>query len=243
MLTDQNLIDKDDWEVCSKECLTKIDIECGLKPVNEEESFNRLCMLVSLLAPSKLLVDYIGVFEKNIEEIDSDENSLIAELTEEIFGGFILRAEEGVKFGLTADIDSYFGMDLKENYPEANELFLEFVESYWTLVIFLDNMRQNFPDGVFSKKVIFQVFTHLEQNIASVFFPTPGSAHIEAKERENMQRILLSQNTKNFDIDEFIRGNPILIRDRASDGYLEWRKNIYAIVIIAFIIIVYFATR
>lgn len=243
VLTDDNIFDKDNWEFCSIECLMKMEVENGPKPKNQEEAFNRLCMLVSLLTPSKLLADYMGVFEKTIESLTHDERELLDELTKEMLGGFIQRAEEGLRFGPIDDIKSYFGMELKENYPEANDSFLIIAESYWTLVMLLKNLRDITTDGICPNKVIFDVFTKLEQDIASVFFPTPGPIHIESQERENMQRKLLSQFSNKLDVEAFIRGNPILIRDREDEGHLEWRKNIYAFVIIAIIVLVYLAIR
>ena len=61
----------------------------------------------------------------------------------------------------------------------------------------------------------------LEQDIGPVFFPFPGSHKIAPSKREKFQRKLIKMSEANIDIEEFIKGNSILIRDRASGtGYL-----------------------
>lgn len=61
----------------------------------------------------------------------------------------------------------------------------------------------------------------LEHVIGPVFFPFPGPRKIAPSKREETQRELIEISGADIDIEEFMRGNPILIRDRKS-RMKEW---------------------
>jgi hypothetical protein len=85
--------------------------------------------------------------------------------------------------------------------------------SYWTLKVWVVDHRGPFTVAAF-------LLHGLEEQIASVFFPTPGPAKIQARMREETQRQLLAEHGVQIDVEDFIAGNPILLRDRkaASSG-------------------------
>lgn len=56
----------------------------------------------------------------------------------------------------------------------------------------------------------------LEEQVASVFFPTPGPIRIDHEHREATQREILAEYEVPMDVEAFMAGNPILIRDRQS---------------------------
>lgn len=128
-----------------------------------------------------------------------------------LFGGFFACAANGEAFVPEASIRAKYGRSLKENYPEASPAFLKFATTYWTLKeIALD-------DAVIHSKTFLAAFlAGLEQAIAGAFFPTPGPARIEVQERERGQRALLAEWGPGIDVEDFITGNPILIRDRLA---------------------------
>ncbi len=96
---------------------------------------------------------------------------------------------------------------MEENYPEASKSFIKFARTYWTFQIhLLEDLTGS------SNYLAYSYLASLHAIIASVFFPMPGPATIPSNKREKDQREVL----KDFDIDieDFIKGNPILIRDR-----------------------------
>lgn len=239
----EDQIQEGEWNVCSIECLMKIQIERDSSPQSKDEWINKGQKIISLLTPSTtLLVDYVEILEKTVDFLSDIEREKLEVLAKSMIGKFIEHAEEGVRYTPVEEIKMYFGVDLKNNYPEANDSFLTFAESYWTLKTFIINMSLNYPKGAHTEPSTFYPIRILEQTIASVFFPTPGPAYIESENREEMQISLLSKFSKNIDIDEFMRGNPILLRDKKQEQerYIEWKTKFSAIVIIALLLFIYF---
>lgn len=129
--------------------------------------------------------------------------------------GLLRTSIQGHSFVPMTRIKERFGSTLQENYPEANASFLSFAIGYWTFKLLLIDMRQDAPDATLT-----QLFSQLEDDTAVLFFPTPGPASIPAKQREKTQREILAQCAPELDLDDFMRGNPILLRDR-SKGWLS----------------------
>ena len=67
-----------------------------------------------------------------------------------------------------------------------------------------------FPDH--REKVVAQFLSEIEHKIASVFFPTSGPVSLPVKLREKTQRDLIEASGVPIDVDNFIRGNPLLHR-------------------------------
>lgn len=149
------------------------------------------------------------ILSQQAAEIKEAQKSRIEQISDSIFRGFIALASEGHEFVPASRIQDRFGRTLKANYPEANQLFLRFATTYWTFKLWLQ-------DGVAgdSQIVAGGLLANLEQQAAALFFPTPGPVQIPADQRETKQREILRRFGATFDIDSFMSGNPILLRDR-----------------------------
>ncbi len=142
-----------------------------------------------------------------IDDIDEAQKERLPDLYLSLFKGFFRAAEAGETFANPARISERFGNTLEGNYPEANATFLKFAYSFWTLKL-LDGDLFSHRDTV-----VGTLIGQLEADVASVFFPTPGPISIPAAQREAKQREILGALCS-IDVEDFIRGNPILIRDR-----------------------------
>ena len=127
--------------------------------------------------------------------------------------GFFVVATEGHTFAPLSLVKQKFGRTLEVNYPEAGPAFLAFARSYWTLKLVTDHADYS-PSSLTGH----QLLALLEQNVASVFFPTPGPIKIDPDQRETTQRELISRFAPGIEIEDFIERNPILLRDRGDSG-------------------------
>jgi hypothetical protein len=152
--------------------------------------------------------DDLNILERNEEEADKYKNRLL-EISTAIYYGFIHCAAKGIVLVPEIRIREQFGHSLEENYPEANEVFLKFARTYWTLRILSTSLAESEREWIPT-----YLLRNLEQNIGSVFFPFPGKIVVSPSRREKTQRELIQKSGANIDIEEFVRGNPILIRDR-----------------------------
>ena len=134
----------------------------------------------------------------------------IGEIYENILEGFFHCAAKGLTFIPEEIITGRHGRSVEQNYPEASNEFLKFAKTYWTLKILVDNLITSGEidclGGYFLGK--------LEQAIGPLFFPLPGPMKIPPETREKHQRELLKASGANIDIEKFIEGNPILIKDK-----------------------------
>lgn len=125
--------------------------------------------------------------------------------------GFFQAAATGDTFTDRERIAQRFGRTLEENYPEAGEAFLRFAYSYWTLKLVVGD-----ADEATRSSIAYQLLAEIEQMVAGLFFPTPGPVRIDHGQREAAQRQTLQESGAAIDIEDFIRHNPILLRDRRS---------------------------
>lgn len=132
------------------------------------------------------------------------------EIYENMLKGFFHCAAKGLTFVPEEIITERYGRSIEQNYPEAGNEFLKFAKTYWTLKIILDDLNENGKleclGGHFLGK--------LEQAIGPLFFPFPGPMVISPKTREKHQREFLKASEANIDIEKFIEGNTILIKDK-----------------------------
>jgi len=137
----------------------------------------------------------------------------IGEICENIFGGFFHCAAKGLTFVPEERIIERYGNSIEQNYPEASNEFLKFAKTYWTLKIILDDLIESSEIECLGGHLLGK----LEQNIGPVFFPFPGNMKISPSKREKFQRQLIKETGANIDIEKFIKGNPILIRDKIQN--------------------------
>ncbi|MFC1962274.1 hypothetical protein ACFLWN_04470, partial [Chloroflexota bacterium] len=152
--------------------------------------------------------DDLAILEGNPKEAEKI-NERLSQIYEAMFYGFFHCAAEGCILVPENRIPEEFGHSLNENYPEANDVFLNFAKTYWTLRILTYDLMKNDIEWVGA-----QLLGKLEQIIGPVFFPFPGPAKIAPSKREKDQTELIKESGANINIEDFIRGNPILIRDR-----------------------------
>lgn len=141
----------------------------------------------------------------------------MGKIYETAFNGFFHCATEGQTFVPEERIKETYGNSLKDNYPEANNSFLDFAKTYWTLKILVTSLYEDM-DWI-GANIILQI----ERDIGSVFFPHPGPAEIYYKKREKTQRELIESSGAKIDIDEFVKGNSILLRDKTRQKGLYWK--------------------
>ena len=67
----------------------------------------------------------------------------IGEVYENILKGFFHCAAKGLTFVPEEIIIDRYGKSVEQNYPEANNEFLKFAKTYWTLKIVLDNLTES----------------------------------------------------------------------------------------------------
>lgn len=135
----------------------------------------------------------------------------LAEVYDAIFRGFFHCAAEGLTLIPERRVTERFGKSIQDNYPEANEVFLQFAKTYWTLRVLVYELMEHDMEWIGA-----HLLGKLEQDIGSVFFPFPGAMRISPSKREKFQRELIEESGAHIDIDEFIKGNPILIRDKSA---------------------------
>jgi hypothetical protein len=128
--------------------------------------------------------------------------------------GLFHAAASGVAFLPIDVVENRFHRTLEENYPEASPSFLKFARSYWTFRMLQEQLVEHHPG-----RVITVAFQRVERDIGSVFFPMPspmGRPLISARRREKTQRELIRVSGAPIDVEDFIGGNAILLRDRSK---------------------------
>lgn len=154
--------------------------------------------------------DDIIILKKKPDEIKQYQKR-IGELYGAIACGFFHCAAKGVVLYPEKRVAEKFGNSIEDNYPEANEVFLKFARTYWTLRVLIYDLMEDNMEWIGA-----HLLGKLEQEIGPVFFPFPGPEKIAPSIREKTQREILQGVNADIDIEEFIKGNSILIRDRRS---------------------------
>ena len=172
--------------------------------------------------------DDLVILQVNVEEADKHKTRLL-EISKAMYYGFFHCAAEGVVLIPETEVTKKFGHSIEKNYPEANKVFLDFAKTYWTLQLLAFNLPTNNREWVCTYLLV-----NLEQTIGPVFFPFPGNVQISPSKREKTQREIIGKSGANIDIEEFMRGNPILIRDRKSSSGGSWKVLLIPISWLAF---------
>ena len=163
--------------------------------------------------------DDMIILKKKSDEVKQYQKR-IGEIYEAVFCGFFHCAAKGIVLYPEKRVAEKFGNSIEDNYPEANEVFLKFARTYWTLRVLIYDLMEDNMEWIGA-----HLLGKLEQDIGPVFFPFPGPAKIAASKREKTQREILQEVNADIDIEEFIKGNPILIRDRESSVWGKIKKN------------------
>ena len=145
--------------------------------------------------------DDINIFGRNLKEAEK-YNKRLSEIYNAMFYGFFHCAAEGFVLVPESRVTEQFGHPIKDNYPEANEVFLKFAKTYWTLRVLTYDLMKNDMEWIGA-----HLLGKLEQDIGPVFFPFPGKVKIAPSVREKTQRELIQESGVKIDIEEFMRGN------------------------------------
>jgi len=142
------------------------------------------------------------------------EEGTVWKLLDPALTGFFRCAAKGVAFASEDGIKRRYGQTLKENYPEAGPAFLRFATSFWTLKLLLDAQPPSWRETLAG-----YVLGQVELNVSGLFFPTRTPQAVQrVAERELAQRQTLANFPELYDVDEFMRGNPILLRDKSHES-------------------------
>jgi len=140
-------------------------------------------------------------------EIHSLSPDRADELAQAALRGFFHAVAEGHLFVPHSEIEQRYGQAVHDNYPEGGVEFLDLARNYWTLRILVDSLTS-------ASTLASSLLTRVERIVGPLFFPTPGPARVSTDRRENDQRALIAWSGARIDVDELMRGNAILIRER-----------------------------
>jgi len=144
---------------------------------------------------------------EEIKYLSDEQKKCLGKFYDNLARGYILLAIKGYEFTKVDRVEEKFGSTIEENYPEASESFIKFARTYWT---FQTHLLEDLTGS--SNYLAYSYLANLHAIIASIFFPMPGPATIPSNKREKIQREVLKDF--HIDIEDFIKVNPILIRDR-----------------------------
>jgi hypothetical protein len=148
------------------------------------------------------------------DPLSEADTARLATISQSLSRGFYFLAARGHTFADPAGIPNRFGSTLEANYPEASPSFLKFAYSYWTLRLIIDHraFENNRP-------IAWNLLAgYDDQVLRPLFFPTPGPVIIPPDRRATTQRRLIAGSGAPINIDDFLRGNPILLRDRKREA-------------------------
>lgn len=123
---------------------------------------------------------------------------------------FFRKAGRGELFGPIARLkgrfgNPRFGNPIKKNYELVGGPFVNMAKTYWTYKLEVHDL---FPEDY--NLVLSQVLLRVENDVASVFFPTPGPVVIWVRQRRQQQRKTLEEYAPDIDINSFLKNNPLL---------------------------------
>ena len=155
-----------------------------------------------------------NILDSPAAALPDEHKNLWSIMNASLMSGLLRLAADGYEFVPASRIQERFGKTLRANYPEATPAFLRFATGYWTLKLWVGDHAQGDLESIPLGKL---TLVAAEDSVESLFFPTPGPVRIDPNERERAQRKIFHDYRIPIDVDEFMAGNPILMRDRASE--------------------------
>lgn len=128
---------------------------------------------------------------------------------------FFSKAAVGETFGPISKVELEFGRTLEENYGLNEGPFLNLAKSYWTYRFELDNYL-SLTGGY--ELILDGILRQVEINVASLFFPTPGTASIPVNKRVEDQKQFLKEYAPNIHVKRFLLENPIFKWESSRQG-------------------------
>ena len=108
-------------------------------------------------------------------------------------------------FGDIARVEQHFGRSLENNYGTNDGPFLDVARAYWTYRLEMRDILPQYFDAWIAQALI-----AVEFNIAKLFFPMPGPLKLPKKLRKHVQKEYLNEWAPHFDIERFLKENPML---------------------------------
>jgi len=154
------------------------------------------------------------LFEELSESSTQAQKEIVSETIEVMSRFFFKKASQGETFGSLSRVEERFGQSIEENYGMQSGPFIDLAKSYWTYKVEVGDL---FPDH--HSLALSQALLGVENDIASVFFPTPGPMQIPVHQRRETQRQLLQEYAPEIDIERFLSDNPMLKAEERRGGW------------------------
>lgn len=146
-------------------------------------------------------------------KLNAHQQTTVGYVLAAAFSGFFDAAADGVALVPVERISEWVGASLKDNYPEAGPAFLKFATTYWTLKILMRRVELA-GSGCMARHII----TRIDSLIHPLYFPFDGPYQIPVEQRERDIAMSLRAFGKRIDATDFLKRNPILIRQRRRDS-------------------------
>jgi len=164
------------------------------------------------------------LLEELSESSTQAQKEIVSETIEVMNRFFFKKASRGGSYGSLSQVNERFGQSVEENYGMQSGPFINMAKTYWTYKLEVGDL---FPEH--HSLAISQALLGVENDIASVFFPTPGPMQIPVDQRRETQRQLLQEYAPEIDIERFLSDNPILKAE-------ERRRGCFGVVILIILI-------
>ncbi|MFH1798003.1 MAG: hypothetical protein ABH844_01480 [Candidatus Omnitrophota bacterium] len=174
----------------------------------------------------KFEADDLTLLEQHSNAL-KDNSDRIMEIRDATFKGFFKCATIGEALYPEQRIIEKFGNSITDNYPEASQTFLKFAKTYWTLKVLIYDVMEKNIDWIGGR-----LLCELEKIIGPLFFPFSGPHKISPDRREETQRKFLAEFAPDINVEEFMRGNPILLRDKALS---QKGRSLISVILLKFI--------
>jgi hypothetical protein len=149
--------------------------------------------------------------------LDVDEARRASVMLASAYRGFYEAAADGIALTNVNSVKERYGQSIEDNYPEAGQSFLQFATTYWTFKTLL--RRLDLEQS--TTTLIGALLARIDALLGDLFFPF-GPSLIYPARREKDQRRVLEAFGPRINVEDFLRQNPILIRDRKSPTKKWW---------------------
>lgn len=179
-------------------------------------------IVIDNLAKNKVDTDIYEIGIAPYPVLDKAQRDFIEEEKDTFINYFFKKFVHGEAFGPINRVKEKYRDTVEKNYNLSSGPFVSLARTYWTYKI---EIRDLFPE--YNDLILTQILSIVERDIASLFFPTPGSVVIWFRQRREDQRQLLEKYAPEIDIDAFLDNNPILGTSRGSISKRVFSEKIF----------------
>lgn len=162
--------------------------------------------------------------------IDPQMRELVVKGKKAAIAAIFQKAANGETFGEVSRIKQVFGATLEDKSGP----FLAFAQAYWTFKVEMNDLLPKHR-----QLLLTQILMAAEEEVASVFFPTPGRMTIPNSKRREAQVMMLQHYAPHIDVDRFLTDNPLLQERRSG----WWSASLLVVLFVASLGIYYFWTN